>query len=107
MKSILPASDYTELKREMTRRDIDHCNLVGPLIFSCFKDFYVIERIALEGGLADDPEPLKPKSKTVHGAQITSDESSEEDSSTATYATTAPAPVHKKWYPTGLGSRAC
>ena len=90
-------SDYTELKREMTRRDIDHSNPVGPLMFSCFKEFCVIERNAMEGGLADDPEPVKTKLKTAHGARITSD-----DLITATYAASSPAPVFKRWYPAGL-----
>ena len=100
--SLLPVSDFTELKREMSRRDIDHSNPVGPLMFSCFKEFCVIERNAMEGGVADDPEPVKPKLKTAHGARVTSDEGSEDDSFTATYATSSPAPVFKRWYPAGL-----
>ena len=47
--SLLPPSDFVELKREMTRRDIDHSNPVGTLMFTCFKDFCVIERNAMEG----------------------------------------------------------
>ena len=47
--SLLPQADYTELKRELTRRDIDFNNPVGVLTFTCFKDFCTIERNAMEG----------------------------------------------------------
>ena len=107
--SLLPASDFTELKREMTRRDIDHSNPVGPLMFTCFKDFCVIERNAMEGGMADEPEPPKTKPKATHGARILSDESSDDDSSDpvtsspATYAVSGTsAPPARRWYPQGL-----
>ena len=80
--SFLPPSDFTELKRETTRRDIDYNNPVGPLMLSCFKDFCTIERNAMEGEIVDEPEPApqpqKPKMKAVHGAIYQSGNSSEE-----------------------------
>ena len=106
--SLLPTGDFTELKREMTRRDIDHNNPVGPLMFTCFKDFCMIERNTMEGGLADEPEPVpvKPKTKTAHGARFISDESSSDESTTATHAAGAGSGAGsvstKPWYPSGL-----
>ena len=58
----------------MTRRDIDYNNPVGPLMFSCFKDFCTIERNAMEGEIVDEPEAIpqhqKPKLKAAHGADF-------------------------------------
>ena len=91
---------------EMTRRDIDHNNPVGPLMFTCFKDFCMIERNAMEGGLADEPEPVKLKTKTAHGARFTSDESSSDESITAIHAAGSGvgpgSSSTKPWYPSGL-----
>ena len=90
----------------MTRRDIDHNNPVGPLMFTCFKDFCMIERNAMEGGLADEPEPVKLKTKTAHGARFTSDESSSDESITAIHAAGSGvgpgSSSTKPWYPSGL-----
>ena len=52
------------------------------------------------GGIADEPEPNKIKSKTSHGARLEPDESSEEESSAAVHS--ASGPVSKRWYPNGL-----
>ena len=52
------------------------------------------------GGIADEPEPNKIKSKTSHGARLEPDESSEEESSAAVHL--ASGPVSKRWYPNGL-----
>ena len=72
--SLLPQADFTELKREMTRRDIDYNNPHGPLMLACFKDFCMIERNAMEGEITDEiepqPQPQKQphKPKGTHGA---------------------------------------
>ena len=100
--SLLPAGDFTELKREMPCCDIDHNNPLGALMFTCFNDFCMIERNAIESGLADEPEPQKPKTKTAYGARFISNESSSDESSMALHAAGTGTFTPKPWYPSGL-----
>ena len=110
--SLLPQSDFTELKREMTRRDIDYNNPAGALMFSCLKDFCTIERNTMEGEIVDEPEASsqhqKPKMKAAHGAAFQSsnfreqsDNSSEEDIIGSSHGA-APYVPKQGWYPPEL-----
>ena len=104
--SLLPQSDFTELKREMTRRDINYNNPFGPLMFTCFKDFCTIERNAMEGEIIEEPEILnsKPKSKNTHAANYQSCSSSEDEGmepAGSTLIATGYVPK-QNWYPPGL-----
>ena len=78
--AVLPQSDFTQLKREMTRRNINYNNPVGPLMLSCFKDFCTIKRNNMEGEIVDEPEsapqPQKFKIKAAHGLNYQSGNSS-------------------------------
>ena len=95
--SLLPQADFTELKREMTRRDIDYNNLFGPLMLACFKDFCTIERNAMEGEILDEstpdqvslpqPAPSSTKPKATHGARVQSGSSSEEECVSSSHGT--------------------
>ena len=66
--SILPQADFTDLKREMTRRNIDYNNPHRPLMLASFKDFCTIERNAMEGEITDktEPQPQPQPQKQSH-----------------------------------------
>ena len=112
--SLLPQGDFIELKREMTRRDIDYNNPVGPLMFACFKDYCKIERNAMEGEIADEPKPPlipqrgAPKLKMAHGANYQSCSSSEDEyvgvshGNSNRLSSEKSLPPRANWYLTGL-----